>query len=121
LCDALIQSGLKLEWFDIDQFFKQFHCNTGNELEEFNIQCEPKVCINLNSYYYYLFLFKNIKLYNFQLLETLDSSMEEGGKIVDSNIFYLFPISWFDKIFVLKADDKILYDRLKKRLVVKQF
>jgi len=47
--------------------------------------------------------------------------MEEGGKIVDSNNFYFFPISWFDKVFVLRADDIILYDRLKKRLVVKQF
>jgi len=47
LCEALIQSRLKLEWIDIDQFFKQFHCYARNDMEEFNVVCDPKVCINL--------------------------------------------------------------------------
>lgn len=55
--------------------------------------------------------------YHFQLLDELESRMEEGGKIVDYHGCDFFPERWFDVVFVLRTNNTLLYDRLEKRLV----
>lgn len=41
--------------------------------------------------------------------------MQDGGKIVDYHGAEFFPERWFDIVFVLRADNTILYDRLSAR------
>lgn len=41
--------------------------------------------------------------------------MREGGQIVDYHSADLFPVSWFDIVFVLRTNNTILYDRLQAR------
>lgn len=41
--------------------------------------------------------------------------MQQGGKIVDYHGAEFFPERWFDIVFVLRADNTILYDRLAAR------
>lgn len=55
--------------------------------------------------------------YHLQLLDELESRMEEGGKIVDYHGCDFFPERWFDVVFVLRTNNTLLYDRLEKRFV----
>ena len=41
--------------------------------------------------------------------------MTTGGVIVDYHGCDFFPERWFDKVFVLRTDNTILYDRLTQR------
>jgi len=92
LCEALIQNGLQMEWIEIGQVAKQFECYTGYDEDlECHILDENK------------------------LLDELESRMEEGGKIVDYHGCDFFPERWFDKVFVLRTNNTLLYDRLQKR------
>ncbi|XP_012256167.1 adenylate kinase isoenzyme 6 isoform X2 [Athalia rosae] len=50
-----------------------------------------------------------------KLLDGMESSMQQGGKIVDYHGAEFFPERWFDIVFVLRADNTILYDRLAAR------
>ncbi|XP_015522651.1 adenylate kinase isoenzyme 6 [Neodiprion pinetum] len=50
-----------------------------------------------------------------KLLDGMEPAMQEGGKIVDYHGAEFFPERWFDIVFVLRADNTILYDRLVAR------
>lgn len=50
-----------------------------------------------------------------KLLDGMEGPMREGGKIVDYHGAEFFPERWFDIVFVLRADNTILYDRLAAR------
>ena len=45
----------------------------------------------------------------------MEPMMASGGKIVDYHGSDFFPERWFDIVFVLRTDNKILYDRLVAR------
>ncbi|KYN31708.1 Adenylate kinase isoenzyme 6 [Trachymyrmex septentrionalis] len=49
------------------------------------------------------------------LVKLMENWMKEGGQIVDYQRADLFPPNWFDAVFVLRANDTILDDRLHKR------
>ncbi|EGI63949.1 PREDICTED: adenylate kinase isoenzyme 6-like [Acromyrmex echinatior] len=49
------------------------------------------------------------------LLKLMENWMRKGGQIVDYHSADLFPVSWFDIVFVLRTNNTILYDRLKER------
>ncbi|XP_011057057.1 PREDICTED: adenylate kinase isoenzyme 6-like [Acromyrmex echinatior] len=49
------------------------------------------------------------------LVELMENSMTKGGQIVDYHSTDLFPPSWFDAVFMLRANDATLDDRLCKR------
>ncbi|KAG5326992.1 KAD6 kinase, partial [Acromyrmex heyeri] len=51
------------------------------------------------------------------LVEFMENSMTKGGQIVDYHYYNadLFPPSWFDAVFMLRANDATLKDRLCKR------
>ena len=51
----------------------------------------------------------------FQVIDELESRMEEGGVVVDHHGCDFFPERWFDVVLVLRTDNTILYDRLQKR------
>ncbi|XP_046662433.1 adenylate kinase isoenzyme 6 isoform X2 [Homalodisca vitripennis] len=50
-----------------------------------------------------------------KLLDELEGRVASGGKIVDYHSSELFPERWFDAVYVLRADTKHLFDRLKER------
>ena len=50
-----------------------------------------------------------------QLLDEMETMLKEGGCVVDYHCCELFPERWFDLVMVLRADNTILYDRLKGR------
>ena len=50
-----------------------------------------------------------------QVVDALESTMEQGGNIVDHHGCDFFPERWFDLIVVLQADNSILYRRLEDR------
>jgi len=50
-----------------------------------------------------------------QLLDDLEEKMVEGGNIVDYHSCDFFPERWFDIVFVLRCENKPLYDRLESR------
>lgn len=51
------------------------------------------------------------------LLDKLEQVLasEPGGFILEHHVTDIFPQRWFDAVFVLRVDTKILYDRLKLR------
>ena len=53
----------------------------------------------------------------FQVLDELEDMIAEGSKIVDYHGCDFFPERFFDIVFVLSADNTILYDRLIARFV----
>lgn len=50
-----------------------------------------------------------------KLLDSMEDDMGKGGNIVDYHSAELFPERWFDIVFVLRTNNKILYDRLTQR------
>ncbi|XP_063242089.1 adenylate kinase isoenzyme 6 [Bacillus rossius redtenbacheri] len=50
-----------------------------------------------------------------KLLDLMEPKMAEGGKIVDYHSCEFFPERWFDIVFVLRANNTTLYDRLVSR------
>ncbi|KAI9018564.1 P-loop containing nucleoside triphosphate hydrolase protein [Phycomyces nitens] len=50
-----------------------------------------------------------------KLIDELEDTMTEGGKIVDFHTCEIFPERWFDLVIVLRADTATLYDRMEKR------
>lgn len=51
----------------------------------------------------------------FQLLDSLESTVPQGGYIIDWHACDLFPASWIDLVVVLRTSTSKLYDRLKAR------
>eukprot|EP01016_Furgasonia_blochmanni_P056806 TRINITY_DN9740_c0_g1_i1.p1 TRINITY_DN9740_c0_g1~~TRINITY_DN9740_c0_g1_i1.p1 ORF type:complete len:184 (-),score=18.63 TRINITY_DN9740_c0_g1_i1:223-774(-) len=49
------------------------------------------------------------------VIDFLEPSMAEGGFIVDFHSSGFFPERWFDLVVLVRADNTILYDRLKAR------
>jgi adenylate kinase len=41
--------------------------------------------------------------------------LKNGGYVVDFHGSEMFPERWFDLVIVLRTDNSILFDRLKKR------
>lgn len=50
-----------------------------------------------------------------KLLDSLEDDLREGGAIVDWHCCDIFPERLIDLVVVLKTDNGLLYDRLKKR------
>ncbi|KAJ2964205.1 hypothetical protein NQZ79_g756 [Umbelopsis isabellina] len=50
-----------------------------------------------------------------KLIDELEDTMSEGGKIVDFHSCGIFPERWFDLVLVLRADTNVLYPRMEKR------
>ena len=50
-----------------------------------------------------------------KLLDEMEILLENGGCVVDFHSCALFPRRWFDIVFVLRTETRVLYDRLKKR------
>ncbi|EMC96882.1 hypothetical protein BAUCODRAFT_121431 [Baudoinia panamericana UAMH 10762] len=50
-----------------------------------------------------------------RLLDCIENDLEEGGQIIDWHACDLFPPSLIDLVCVIRCDNKVLYDRLKKR------
>ncbi|KAK4569930.1 factor activating pos9 [Recurvomyces mirabilis] len=50
-----------------------------------------------------------------RLLDCIENELEEGGQIIDWHACDLFPPSLIDLVCVIRCDNQVLYDRLKKR------
>jgi len=50
-----------------------------------------------------------------KLLDEMEVILKDGGCIVDFHSCDFFPKRWFDLVLVLRAETRVLYDRLKKR------
>lgn len=50
-----------------------------------------------------------------KLLDSLEDDLREGGAVVDWHCCDIFPERLIDLVVVLKTDNSILFDRLKKR------
>ncbi|KAK4916883.1 factor activating pos9 [Elasticomyces elasticus] len=50
-----------------------------------------------------------------RLLDCIENDLEDGGQIIDWHACDLFPPSQIDLVYVVRCDNKLLYDRLKKR------
>lgn len=50
-----------------------------------------------------------------QLLDDLEDTMQRGGNIVDYHGCDFFPERWFDIVFVLRCNNKNLFNRLEAR------
>jgi adenylate kinase len=53
----------------------------------------------------------------YQLLDSIEDEVKQGGYIIDWHACDLFPESWIDLVVVLRVDSTQLYDRLKARYV----
>merc|ERR1712168_452057 len=49
------------------------------------------------------------------LIDDLEARVKEGGVVVDYHSSELFPESWFQQVYVLRTDNKLLYERLSQR------
>ena len=47
-------------------------------------------------------------------MDEIENDMDNGGNIVDFHSIDFFPERWFDLVLVLRTNNTILYDRLKK-------
>ncbi|CAH1101080.1 unnamed protein product [Psylliodes chrysocephalus] len=81
-----------LQWLEISKIAKDYNC-----LEEYDEQYQCPV------------------LDEDKLLDGLEEVMCKGGNIVDYHSNEFFPERWFDVVFVLRADNTTLYDRLTTR------
>lgn len=50
-----------------------------------------------------------------QLLDAIEEDLEKGGNIIDWHVCDIFPERLIDLVVVVRADNTILYDRLKSR------
>ncbi|XP_066148357.1 adenylate kinase isoenzyme 6 [Euwallacea fornicatus] len=91
LCKKLAET-TGMQWLEISKIAKDNNC-----LEEFD---EVYKCPVLDED---------------KLLDGLEEVMCQGGNIVDYHSCEFFPERWFDAVFVIKADNTTLYDRLKAR------
>ena len=58
---------------------------------------------------------ENSFAFRLQVLDEMEDTMQQGGNIVDYHGCDFFPERWFDIVFVLRCDNKTLYDRLEAR------
>ncbi|XP_041975548.1 adenylate kinase isoenzyme 6 [Aricia agestis] len=79
-------------WRDVSRLAEEHNC-----LDEYDSQYE---CPFLNED---------------KLLDVMESMMKKGGNIVDYHGSELFPERWFDGVFVIRANNTVLYDRLTAR------
>lgn len=115
-----------LEWLDVSKLAIENEClDEYDEEYQCSVLDEDKV-ISLVTIEYILFAadytvyilhstYKSLCDILFQLLDSMEGLMSEGGKIVDYHSAEFFPERWFDIVFVLRTDNTILYDRLKER------
>jgi len=90
-CELLVEStGLK--HLSINQVVKEKDCHDGwdEEFQSWNVD-EDK------------------------LLDAIEEDVKKGGYIIDWHVCDIYPRSWIDLVVVLRADNTILYDRLKAR------
>ena len=59
--------------------------------------------------------FERMELIDWQLLDSIEDEVKQGGYIIDWHACDLFPKSWIDLVVVLRVDSTLLYDRLKAR------
>ena len=50
-----------------------------------------------------------------KLLDLVEERQTQGGLIIDHHVADIFPERWFDIVFVLRANNTDLYDRLASR------
>ena len=83
-----------LEWINVGEVAKQYNC-----FESFDDEYKCHV------------------LDEEKLMDEIEDKMDDelGGKMVDYHGCEFFPKRWFDAVFVLRTDTKLLYDRLASR------
>lgn len=81
-----------LQWLEISKLAKENNC-----LEEYDE------------------IYKCPVLDEDKLMDGLEDVMNVGGNIVDYHSCEFFPERWFDVVFVLRADNTTIYDRLTTR------
>ncbi|CAH1119652.1 unnamed protein product [Phaedon cochleariae] len=91
LCQKLAET-TGLQWLEISKIAKEYNC-----LEEYD---EVYQCPVLDED---------------KLMDGLEQVMSKGGNIVDYHSCEFFPERWFDVVFVLRADNTTLFDRLTSR------
>nr|AGM32925.1 TATA box binding protein (TBP)-associated factor [Coptotermes formosanus] len=91
LCEQLAE-GTGLEWLEVGQIAKDCEC-----FEEYD---EVYQCPVLDED---------------MIIDEMEDKMGHGGKIVDYHGCDFFPERWFDIVFVLRANNTVLYDRLAHR------
>lgn len=91
LCKTLAEL-TGLQWLEISKIAKEHNC-----LEEYDEEYKCPV------------------LDEDKLLDGLEEVMCKGGNIVDYFSCDFFPERWFDIVFVLRAENTVLYDRLVTR------
>lgn len=91
LCQQLSET-TGLQWLEISKIAKEYNC-----LEEYDEEYQCPV------------------LDEDKLMDGLEEVMSRGGNIVDYFSCDFFPERWFDVVFVLRADNTTLYDRLVNR------
>lgn len=50
-----------------------------------------------------------------QLLDEMETEVQDGGCLIDWHACDLFPRRWIDLVVVLRVSSSTLYDRLKER------
>ncbi|XP_018494758.1 adenylate kinase isoenzyme 6 [Galendromus occidentalis] len=94
LCSELETRTMCLEWINVGEVAKQNKC-----FESFDDQYKCHV------------------LDEEKLMDEIQDKMDDeiGGKMVDYHGCDFFPQRWFDAVFVLRTDTKLLHDRLTGR------
>ena len=92
MCKKLVEKAKNFKSINIGEFAKENDC-----LDEWDMELE---CHELNED---------------KVIDDLEDVMAEGGVIVEHHVVDFFPERWFDIVFVLRTDNKILYDRLEAR------
>merc|ERR1740128_1291969 len=89
---SMIADKSNLTWMNIGDFAKEHGC-LGEWDEEY--QCND--------------------LDEDKLLDLVEERQTQGGLIIDHHVADIFPERWFDIVFVLRANNTDLYDRLASR------
>ncbi|KAF2719874.1 P-loop containing nucleoside triphosphate hydrolase protein [Polychaeton citri CBS 116435] len=50
-----------------------------------------------------------------RILDCVENDLEDGGQIIDWHSSEIFPVKMIDLVVVVRCDNTVLYDRLKKR------
>ncbi|CAH2241079.1 adenylate kinase isoenzyme 6 homolog [Pararge aegeria] len=88
----LLSERIKYPWREVSKLAEEYSC-----LDEYDPEYQ---CPFLNED---------------KLLDIMEGMMAKGGNIVDYHGCEFFPERWFDGVFVIRANNTTLYDRLSAR------
>ena len=120
LCTEVVKQ-INFEWIEISKVAKTRDCLSGFDNE---LNC-PVIDEDRVSYSYFcviidhsVSIITSVKFISKQVIDELDPVVETGGKIVEYHSCDFFPERWFDQVFVVRADNTALYDRLQARYYI---